>query len=104
MVAIAYGTGAYRRSNGNLPELKLKNMFLETSPTSDQGVTLISRQGLSTYLNPGTGPVTGVFYQNNVFSGDVFCVSGGHLYRNTTDLGAVGGSGYVHLRQVTATN
>jgi hypothetical protein len=95
MTAIAYGTRAYRRDNGNLPELKLKNMFLEATTTTDDGVALLSRQGLSLFSSPGVGPVTGMFSHENVFAGDVFSVSGGTLYRGTTSIGVVSGTGPV---------
>ena len=73
---VFYGKGAYRRDNGNLPQLRLVNMFVESSPTEQEGVVLLSRKGLSQRSNWGTGPIRGVFSQPNVFSGDVFALSG----------------------------
>lgn len=95
MPAIFYGKGSYRRQHGNLPELSLVNMFLEQTPSAENGVVLIDRRGLETSSTAGSGPVTGVFSQPGTFGGDVFRVSGGTLYRNTTSLGAIGGSGPV---------
>lgn len=92
MTAIAYGTRAYRRENGNLPELRLINMFVEHAVTGDDGVTLLSRQGLSPYMSVGAGPVKGVFSEDGVFGGDLFSVSGGILYRGSAAIGAVSGT------------
>ena len=96
-----YGRGAYLRDNGNLPRLRLRNLFIEQSPDSDDGVVLLSRRGLSSHSSVGNGPVTGVFRHEGVFSGDLFCVSGGHLYRDTTDLGAIDGTGPVSFAGTT---
>lgn len=95
MPSIAYGSGAYRRENGNLPELRLHNMFLEAAVTSERSVTLLSRKGLEPHSSPGDGPVAGVFSEPGVFGGDVFTVSDGRLYRGETDLGAIEGAGPV---------
>lgn len=90
---IFYGKGAYQRQNGNLPELKLINMFVEQTPANEDGVVLLSRRGLTQNLNVGLGPITGVFRQDGVFSGDTFAVSGGNLYRLTDSIGTILGSG-----------
>ena len=95
MPSIAYGAGAYRRDNGNLPELRLRNMFLEAAATAERNTVLLSRRGLVRDSEPGNGPVTGIFSEPGVFGGDVFTISGGRLYRGETDLGAIGGSGPV---------
>jgi hypothetical protein len=100
-VRVFYGRGAYLRNNGNLPRLRLINLYLEQTPAEQDGVILLSRKGLSSYASVGSGPVTGVFQQPGVFSGDVFCVSGGHLYRGATDLGAIDGSGPVSFAGTT---
>lgn len=95
MPEVAFGTGAYRRSNGDLPEFRLVNMFAEAAPTSDGGVILLSRYGLLSSAARGAGPVRGVFSQQGTFDGDVFTVSGGSLYRAGTLLGAIDGTGPV---------
>jgi hypothetical protein len=92
---IKFGASAYRRTNGRLPELRLVNMFLESMPASDGGVVLLSRRALVASTSAGTGPVTGVHWRDGLFGGDVFCVSGGVLYRGTTALGAIAGTGPV---------
>jgi len=95
MPDIAYGAAAYRRSRGKLPELRLVNMFLEATPTADNGVVLLSRAGLLGSATVGIGPIEGVFWQDGVFAGDVFAVSGGKLYRAGRLLGTINGGGPV---------
>lgn len=97
MPSVAYGAGAYKRDNGNLPPLTLINMFLEQAKTSEQSVALLSREGLSEYSAPGTGPINGIFSKKGCFSGDIFSVSNNTLYRNTTSLGAITGTGPVSI-------
>jgi hypothetical protein len=81
MPSIPYGTGAYRRTNGNFPELKLINLFVEQAKTSENGVALLSSPGLSVSSTVGTGPINGLFSKEGTFSGDVFAISGTALYR-----------------------
>lgn len=95
MANIQYGKGAYRRDRGGLPEMRLVNMWLEATPSSDQGIMLQSRPGLEDYASVGNGPVSGGFSQDGSFDGDSFSVSGGVLYRGTTLIGAIDGSGPV---------
>lgn len=95
MPAISYGAGAYRRERGGMPEFTLVNMFLEKTPSAENGVVLMSRPPLETNSTPGAGPITGVFSQEGTFGGDVFTISGGKLYRNTTLIGTITGTGPV---------
>lgn len=97
MPKINYGSGAYRRDNGNFAELRLVNMFVEAAPTSDGGVALLSRKGLSRSFTAGAGPIRGIFRADGAFSGDTFTVSGNTLYRETTSLGTITGSGAVSM-------
>lgn len=93
---LAYGTNAYKRSRGAFPELRLINLFPESVPMEEGGrVALLSRKGLSQSASVGNGPITGVYKQAGVFSGDTFAVSGGVLYRGTSSLGTIDGSGPV---------
>lgn len=87
------GKGAYRRDAGNLPELKFINMFVETSPVSDDGVTLLSFQGLMSTATRGLGPINGIFQKAGLFGGDTFTISNNSLYRAGTLIGAIDGSG-----------
>ena len=93
MPSIAYGAGAYKKDNGNLPPLTLINMYLEASKTSEQGVALISRKGLGLLAENGSGPINGMFCKPGTLSGDVFSISNTTLYRGTTSLGSVAAAG-----------
>lgn len=95
MPKILYGKSAYKRSNGNLPELKLVNMFVESAPTADSGVTILSRLGLEESSEVGAGPTYGVFSQPGTYDGDLFTLSGNTLYRGSDALGYIDGGGPV---------
>jgi hypothetical protein len=95
--SVAYGAGAYKRSQGSLPPLTLINMFLEQAESSEQGVCLQSREGLSESYTVGSGPINGLFSKQGCFGGDKFSVSNNTLYRNTTSLGAITGTGAVSI-------
>jgi hypothetical protein len=73
---IFYGKGAYRRQTGNLPELKVINMFVEPSPVDEEGAILQSRKGVTDVADTEEDSVAGVFSEAGVFDGDVFTVSG----------------------------
>lgn len=93
MADLAYGYSAYQRDRGNLPELPLINLFVEPTPTNERGIVLQSRPGMSAgTVAMGSGPVRALFQADGVFSGNLFGVSGGSLYRGATSLGSVAGS------------
>jgi hypothetical protein len=95
MPAIPFGLSAYRRDNGNMPELRVVNMMAEQAPTAKQGVVLKSRKGLVESSTIGAGPIQGQFQQPGTFGGDTFTLSGGVLYRAAAALGSIDGSGPV---------
>lgn len=97
MPSIPFGVTSYKRDNGNLPRLRLKNMVVEPSPVgNDQGVMLLSRLPLvQDGANIGPGPVYGIFQENGVFGGDTFVLSGTTVYREGVSIGSVTGSGPV---------
>lgn len=97
MPSIPYGVGAYRRERGGLPEFTLVNLFLEKTPSAENGVVLLSRQPLVEHSAVGTGPVTGIFSQEGTFGGDEFAVSGGQLFRGSDALGVIPGDGPVSI-------
>ena len=97
MPSITYGTGAYKRTQGSLPPLTLINMFLEQAKTSEGSICLQSREGLSQSYTAGSGPINGIFSKQGCFGGDKFTVSNNTLYRNTTSLGAITGTGPVSI-------
>jgi hypothetical protein len=91
--SVQYGAGAYRRTDGELPELKLINMFVEQAKTSENQVALLSRPGLGLLATNGSGPINGMFCKAGTLSGDVFSISNATIYRGTSSLGAIAGSG-----------
>lgn len=93
---VKFGTTAFDRDRGNLPKIPVINMYAEQ--TDVEGVVMQSRPGLSnTGTTLGAGPVTGLFHIDGVLSGQTFAVSAGHLYANSTDLGAINGTGHVSM-------
>jgi hypothetical protein len=91
---LALATGSYQRLNGRLPPLEVVNMFAEQTPTAKSGVALLSRKGLDEVSSLSADPIIGVFQRDGLFGGDIFSLtSGGQLYRGTTLLGTVNGTG-----------
>lgn len=93
MPSVGYGTGAYKRTNGNLPELTLINVFVESAKTSEREIALMSRPGLGVLATNGAGPINGMFSKQGTFTGDVFSISNTTLYRGITSLGTLTGTG-----------
>lgn len=107
MSEIIYGKGAYRRDNGNLPEFKLVNMYVEATPTTPGGTSLLSFEGLEAIATRGAGPIQGVFQRDGLFNGDTFVVSNNVLYREGVSLGAINSDGPIsfaasHIELVVA--
>lgn len=94
---LPYGTSAYSRNRGNLPDLELVNMFVEQTASDRKGVILQSRKGLVEVADVGAGPIQAVFQKDGVFGGDRFVISGGKAYRGTTLLGDVVGTGVARI-------
>lgn len=92
---LAYGVSAYKRERGNLPELPVINMWVEPTPSAEGGIVLQSRSGIVEDAEVGTGPIHGNFEQDGVFGGDRFVVSGNSLFRGSTNLGPINGTGPV---------
>lgn len=97
MPSVQYGVSAYKRTKGGLPELKLINLFVEKAATSENQVALQSRPGLASLYAAGTGPISGIFSKAGTFGGDVFSVSAANLYRSSSLIGALSGSGPVSI-------
>lgn len=98
MPAMQFGLSSYERARGDLPGLPVVNMFAEEAPTEDGGVVLQSRPGLEDRdADMGAGPVKALFKRSGVLSGDLIGVSGGNIYRVTTSLGSLAGSGAVSI-------
>ena len=93
-----FGLSSYDRTEGNLPELPVINMYAEEAPTEERGVMLQSRRGLADRsADMGSGPVRQLFRRDLVLSSALFGVSGGRLYSGTTNIGAIAGSGPVSM-------
>lgn len=93
---LAFGTSAYSRKN--LPELPVRNMYVEDAPTEETGVVLQSRPGLAAYgVTMGAGPVQALYRTDGVLSGNLFGVSGGGLYQGPVLVSALSGTGPASL-------
>lgn len=88
------GTSYDKRAVGKLPPVRLINRYLEGTQTNQvNGVALLPRPGLAPLATRGFGPIRGLYRQPGLFSGALFCVSGGSLYRNSSLVpGAVAGT------------
>ena len=95
MSDVSFGTGAYKRQVGGLPELRTVNSFMEKSPASPTGHVMLGRPGLTAYATIGASPVRGIFAQPGTFGGDPVAVAGTTLYRNGAALGTVPGASRV---------
>ena len=98
MPALDFATSSYERGRGGLPPLPVINMILEQAPTEKTGKMLQSRMALlATGTTLGAGPVRAVMAKDGVLGGDRFVVSAGNIYRGTTDLGTLAGTGPVSI-------
>jgi hypothetical protein len=95
MPDMVFGTSAYSRARGNLPELPVINMFVESAPTEQSGVVLQSRPGLVENRTTGSGPIRGLYQSEGVLTGEVFAVSGAEVFRGTLAIGTITGAGSV---------
>ena len=108
MPNLQYGISTFDRSRGNFPVLPVVNMFEEQVPTESEfidrykraapDVALQSRSGLmNSGLVVGDGPITNVYQNDGVLTGQVFSISEHSgsfaLYSGTTLLGAIPGPG-----------
>jgi hypothetical protein len=81
--------GHLARPRLGLPAIPAVNCYLEKTPGGPTGNVLSSRPGLTQAYNVGSGPILRTFQKPGFFNGDVFNVSQGVLYRNSTSLGTV---------------
>ena len=96
MPSIPFSTSSYERTEGNLPPFPVVNMYAEKGVSGE--VILQSRPGLDDRsANMGSGPIKALFKRDGVLSGDLIGVSGGNIYRNTSSLGSLAGSGPVSI-------
>lgn len=97
MPRIPLGLSAFERTEGDLPQTPVINLYAEQAPTEEAGVALQSRPGLSDRSADMGTNIEALFKQDGVLSGALFGVSGGNLYSGTTSLGSVSGSGPVSI-------
>ena len=96
MPSIPFATSSYERNEGNLPPFPVVNMYAEKSITGE--MMLQSRPGLDNRsADMSTGPIKQLFKRDGVLSGDLIGVSNGNIYRTTTSLGSLAGSGPVSI-------
>jgi len=96
MADLAFGTSAYSRTRGDLPELPVVNLFLEAAPSAEKGAVLQGRPGLVAYGEPvGSGPIRGIYRADGVVGSATVTVSGNDVYVETLALGDIVGDGPV---------
>jgi len=97
MTTIPLGLGAYKRSYGQFPEVKLLNRFVEKAPTNlKEKVALLTRPATKLLgffpADTTTGKIRGTYSSPGVFNSDLFVVSGQNLYRTDgTTITGIGG-------------
>ncbi len=91
---VEFGISSYQRERGDLPELPVINFTVEKAPTEERQIVLQSRPGLSVRsADMGAGPVQQLFQRDLVLASALFGVSDTKLYKNTTLLGSLDGTG-----------
>lgn len=92
MPVIPLGIGAYKRAAGFIPEVKLRNLYLEAdkSGVSPDKTLRIQRPGLVPYRS-FSGQIGGMLYRQN--EGQTLTVAGGSLYNETASVGSISGAG-----------
>ena len=84
MPNIPLGVGDWGSATQDVQRLKLHNMYVVPNPTTVDGLSRVSRPTLTAQTTIGSGSISKIFQQNNVFNGDLLIVSGTTLYRTTT--------------------
>lgn len=96
MPRMQFGTGAFKRARGDLPELPVINMFIEPTPTEDTGVVLQSRPGLEERDSYGGNPIEALFLKDGVLGGKLVAVSQTAVYSPGL-IGQINGDGPVSV-------
>lgn len=91
MPVVPLGIGAYRRSSGFVPEVTMRNFYLEQDVTgiSPDKTLRIQRPGLSAYRTL-PAPIRGLNFRDS--TGETFAVSGGTLFNAATGRGSIAGN------------
>lgn len=74
-------TANYGRPRLGLPDTRLVNAYIESSPGGPTDSIRTTRPGLTQDFNVGTGPILATYEQLGLFNGDLFVVSGSEVYR-----------------------
>lgn len=101
-VTLPLTVGNFGRPRVGLPSTRLVNAYIEVSRGGPTEAARIPRPGLTAWHTLGAGPILRQFQQPGLFNGDLFTISGGSLYRNTTLLGTIAYG--VNPRMVAANN
>lgn len=92
-----YGASTFERRRGDFPSLPIVNMLAEEIPT-EPGITLQSRPGQEAQgIQMGANPVKQLFQNDGVLNNELFGVSGTSLYKDSTLVGSIDGSGYASM-------
>lgn len=89
MPVLELTVGNYGRPRVGLPSTRLVNAYIEATKEGPTKGARIPRPGLTPWHTLGNGPILRQFQQPGLFNGDLFTVSGGQLFRNTTLLGTI---------------
>lgn len=96
MPRVQFGLSSYERGRGGLPDLPVINMFAEEAPTEELGICLQSRPGLDDRsAGMGSTSIESLYRHEGVLNGELFGISDGNLYKETTLVGPVDGHGPV---------
>lgn len=85
----------YRRYD--LPNVKLRNLYVEKTPSSRTQLVFLPRPALERYQEMGSGPIRGMFGAPGALGGSLFAVSGDGLYKDGALLGSIPGSDRVSM-------
>lgn len=103
MAQIPLAQYSYKRADGLLPSINVRNMYLEKTVTNlREGSALLTRPFLTAFASVGTGPNRGLFWEDDVFADDALVASGGELHRMnsigaSTLVGVLSGFGRVEV-------
>jgi len=81
--------GNYGRPTYGLPSTRAVNCYAEVTKGGPKNAARIARPGLTAWHTLGSGPILRMFQNRGLFNGDLFTISGGALYRNTSLVGSV---------------
>lgn len=81
--------GAYKRDDGFLPELRMRNLIVEPTEADDEKLVLLPRPGLKVLTALGSTPIAALFSDRGVFSGQTLALAGMTAYLGSGVLGTL---------------